>query len=249
MDDRILKQGLNQQRRQRNVPQFLRQLDLIAQPALQAGGLDRKIGLGEIDFLTERAFTGTGARQRAAQQGGEVFQGAYGQIRIRANQLRNVGQGVEQEMRFDLRLHRLKFGLRQQLSLLRLLQFRLSQQLTGFTQALTGAKDEEASNPEEQSQAQGAEIPREKEQRLPRHERTCQWQPQSQAERDHGHRRKPRTEPPTEPFVRQLKGKIHRPADAERHRQDLRKAAGVVGQPPNQDGDGQRKEADENKRR
>ena len=62
MDDRILKQGLNQQRRQRNVPQFLRQLDLIAQPALQAGGLDRKIGLGEIDFLTERAFTGTGAR-------------------------------------------------------------------------------------------------------------------------------------------------------------------------------------------
>ena len=112
VDDGVLDQRLQRQRRQRQRPQRRGHVDAVLEPVLHADLDDAQVGVDEIDLVAEGVAGVAEARERRPQVVDEGFEHQLGAHRVAVHQRGHVGQRVEEEVRFDLRLQeaKLRFG-------------------------------------------------------------------------------------------------------------------------------------------
>ena len=115
MLDAVFYQGLQQQGRHRLVAQCIGQVQGELQPRPHADGHElqvvvqagKLIGQGVAGAACRRAR----GRERGPQVGNHVVQHGLGPGRVEADQRPQVGQGVEQHVRLQLRFEQLELGL------------------------------------------------------------------------------------------------------------------------------------------
>ena len=106
--DRVLDQGLQCHRRQRQLLQARRHVNLQVQPRAHADPEDLQVGTGALQLHAQGGHRLVHARQRAAQVLDQVAEHLLGPGRIGAGQHLGVGQGVVEEVRLDLRVQQVQ---------------------------------------------------------------------------------------------------------------------------------------------
>ena len=107
MLDRVLDEGLDEERRQAHGERVGCRIDLDLELRPEARLLEREVALDVLELLGDRdELAGTGERPAAIVREGEDQ--LAGSVGIGADEARDRVQAVEEEMRLDLRLQRLQ---------------------------------------------------------------------------------------------------------------------------------------------
>jgi hypothetical protein len=112
--DRVLHQRLQQHRRHGSAFERRGQLQSPTQPRPHAQRHDLQVGAQLRELPAKRHRLGLRRRQRAAQVDDEPVDHGLGAIRVLAHQPAQIGQGVEEHVRLELRAQQAKLRLDRQ---------------------------------------------------------------------------------------------------------------------------------------
>src|SRR5439155_1202334 len=102
--DRVLDQGREHHRRNASLEQRRRHVDRALQPRAHADLLHAQESANELDLVGERSVVVAHPRQRRAQVPGELREHGAPRAGVALAEAPYIGEGIEQEMRLDLRL-------------------------------------------------------------------------------------------------------------------------------------------------